>query len=345
MKTIRKGRLLGTVLSVLTFSLAGHASQALAVTPVISHTGPDSSNTISINDVSECEITNNNSVNVNNSTNQNAESGDVDVSGNTNVGDDWGSWSPAAWKANGYTYAEWRAAFNAYMSANASSFANNWGSGSSDNGSASSGDASNNNNTRVKVNISNSDDSNCHDIGRGHGGGGGSSGGGTIHTTGPDSNNTIVLGSLTMNSLTNNNRTNVGNNTDQDAKSGDAYTDGNTNAGGSGGSGGSSNNNGAGTGVHIDNGNGGQPSYPSHGGTVYDASIRNTGPDSDNNITLNKSLYYSAQNNNNTSVNTYTDQDSETGDVSTSGNTHVDGAGSGDAENTNDSGAWTSVEN
>ncbi len=332
----------GTVLvSAITFAFAGFAGQALAATGTITETGPDSHNSVKIESENRCEVTNNNNVNVSNATNQQASTGDVDVSHNTTAGAGWNAawndWSPVTWQNHGYTYDQWHAAFMAYMSANEGNMRSNWGHMT---GGAASGDASNNNSTVMNVHISNGaaggEGSVC--------GGSDSDDDGSIDTTGPDSHNGVVLGTTNTSKTKNNNNVSGANRTGQNASTGNVKANGNTSAGGEG-SGNAGNNNGTGAGVDIDNG--GKPVDPGKGEGTPGAtgSISNTGPDSANNIIFKSTNSTSVTNNNNVNTSNWTNQSSSTGDVKANGNTTVNGGASGAAGNTNGTSQGANIQN
>jgi hypothetical protein len=332
------------IISAITFAFAGFAGQALAATGTITETGPDSHNSVKISSKNTCEVINNNNVNASNSTNQSANSGDVDVSGNTNAGgwnSGWNDWSPSAWASHGYTYDQWHAAFMSYMASNEGNMRSNWGHMAS--GSATSGNASNSNSTSMNISIKNgspagSEGSAC----------GGSSDGdneGTIDTTGPDSHNGVVLGSSNTNKAKNNNGVNGANSTKQGATSGDVKANGNTNAGGAG-SGAAGNGNGTGTAVDVDNGHT-TPTDPGHGVSTPGATgtISNTGPDSVNKVIFNSTNNTTVTNNNNVNTANWTNQSATSGDVKANNNTTVNGGGSGAANNGNGTNQGVALQN
>ena len=351
-KTIARS---GTVLvSAVTFAFAGFAGQALAATGTISDTGPDSTNKIEFSNTAKCEITNHNNISTSNSTTQNAKSGDVDVSGNTNAGGagwnaGWNDWSPSAWQSKGYTYDQWHAAFMSYMASSEGNMRSNWGSISS--GGAMSGNASNNSNVHTNISISNgstgstSEGSACGARAL-NGGNGGS---GSIDQTGPGSHNGIVLGSTITNKTKNNNNVSASNRTGQNAVSGSSTGNGNTNAG-AGATGGAGNGSNNGSNIGVNNG-GSTPAGPAQGGNGCgcnggsDATISNTGPDSHNDISFKNTNTTTITNTNNVAVSTFNEQSATSGNVTASHNTTVGGGGSGDAGNNSGNNNGVGIQN
>lgn len=311
----------------------------------ISYTGPYSTNSISSNYSSTCNIENDNDVSLHNSTNQNAQSGNISVGGKK-VGGDWNDWSPLAWQEHGYTYDQWHSAFMGYMDSNMGSYKSGWGStggGVTSVGSLTTGDASNDNSTAVGVHIDNSG-SGCQSGSCGCNNPGGGSGGGTtmIDHTGPNSSNKVVLGAKTTYDKSNENDVIADNRARQNADSGDVSINGSTRSG-SASSGDPSNGNGTHAVVDIKN----QPmtNNPSmsncgcsgggNGSSGGNSTISTTGPGSTNEISFQSNVSTKIENDNNVKLLNYVTQNANSGDVSASNSTSVGSLSSGDAANSN----------
>jgi len=205
-----------------------------------------------------------------------------------------------------------------------------WGGGSG------SGNAMNSNDASNYVTVNNA----------GNGSNGGYWGGDSnaaIDTTGPDSFNRIDIrdNNTTRNTTTNNVQSL--NTNFQTANSGDVRTSHNTIAEGGSGSGNAYNENSGSNTVSIHN-------APSTGGqsmgTVHDASIGTTGPDSYNDIRFVSNNSNTQTTTNNVTSANVNNQSANSGSVSASGNTVVNGmGGSGDAMNVNSGSNHTVVSN
>lgn len=299
----------------------------------IQNTGPYSSNKVVSKQSENCTVKNNNSISAANNISQNAQTGDVMANGNTTVGSGWGAWDPATWAAQGHTYAEWHAAFTAYMA----SVESNWGSMSGVG--VSSGNASNSNNSQISININNSAATGiCSQANSNEG-----KGGGSIDTTGPNSTNSIRNITTANGQQTNNTGVDASNNTSQNAHSGNVSAYGNTYAGG-GGSGRAYNGSTSGSSTNV--GNGGSSGGSSGGNTpgfpTTNSSISNTGPSSNNTISNHVTSNTSVTNNTNVSNINNTGQSSSSGNVTSSNNTTAGGS-SGTAGNSASSQGTVSV--
>lgn len=303
----------------------GFSGLAVANQASINYTGPDSYNSIEFRDNSECEITNNNNVSVNNNVKQNAESGDAEVKGNTNASG-WGAYNPAVWQAKGYSHAQWKAAVTAYMN----SVEGDWGH-ISGGGNAQSGDASNSSSNNVNVSINN-------------GGAGGSAGlcapGNKYNPNQPDSNNPNnprVLGSVTHpNSSVAGGAGGFGVGAGGHVL-GAAVGGFGAPQGGAFGSVASPSQYGV-TNNPTPCGCGG--GSPSHGDT-----ISNTGPDSYNKISHTDNSSVKVTNNNNVQVSNTVTQKASSGSATSSGNTGAGGGGTGGASNSSSTGTGASINN
>lgn len=160
---------------------------------------------------------------------------------------------------------------------------------------------------------------------------------GTIDTTGPDSDNTIHSEWSQRVDVHNDNKVDLDNDNDQDAWTGDADVEGNTNAGDA--DTGNANNANALTGnVTIDN-SGSVPSgsVGGSGGGNHTATIRDTGPDSDNHVTFETKSKVEIDNDNNVYIDNNNEQDASSGDATVENNTNGGSASTGNASNTNTS--------
>lgn len=333
------------VLGSLLLVVSGGAPRALGMTGSIDTTGPDSENTILLNSVSTCVTTNSNDINANVQTDQDAQSGDVDISGNTLVGAGWNDWNPASWQARGYTYEQWHAAFQAYLSSMQGTYQTNWGSLGG--GNVTSGNASNISNTNIGVEITNGSDNACARASEQTPGDGGN---GSIDTTGPNSTNGVVLGNSTTMLASNGTAIGAGVLSNQDARSGAVRTNANTVGGAGGKSGNGTNMQQTGGSVSVDNsspigGTNGHNNNPVTGGSEPKASISTTGPDSENTITSNTITNTTVTNTNVISFMTATTQNATTGDSEATNNTSVHGGGSGNASNGSNTSMGASVTN
>lgn len=330
-------------IAVLMTAFFGFASVASAQVANIMNTGPNSNNTISAINSAKCTVTNNNDLSAKSINNQKAVTGDATSSHNTNAGfsSAWGAYDPGAWKAAGYSYAQWHSAASAYMASVHSS----WGNLPAGGGGATTGNASNSNSTEVKFTVNNSGGDApvymCDTDGDGVTD--------TISTTGPHSNNSITTTDLSHTSLNNNNKLGAHGINGQFAGSGDAASTGNTNALGGTGSGGASNANGTKVNGHVTNGtgggSGGGKGSGGGGGGNSSSSIHNTGPYSNNTISNKTIRNSSVTNNNNLSSYNYNKQIAGSGSASSTHNTNAGSATSGSSSNYSSSSTNFSVSN
>ncbi len=167
----------------------------------------------------------------------------------------------------------------------------------------------------------------------------------TFDTTGPDSNQEVVLNNSSHLSVDNDNNVGVANFNAQEAESGDVSAYKNTSVGGAVRSGDATNNNTTGTGVTINNGGSALAGLgnwtPSD--TVVDFHL--TGPDSNNEVTVDNNRSVHVNNDNNVEVYNVNLQSAESGDVKASKNTTVGGLSSGDAKNTSSTSTSVNVQN
>lgn len=284
----------------------------------IRHTGPDSHNVIKHSSHNSCEVKNTNNVDVNNRVSQHATSGDASVGGWSSG---WGGYDPAAWQAKGYSYEQWKAAFDSYMSNSHGGWKNNWnkhhGGGNTHGGDATSGDARNHNTISTSAHIDNSGA--CADHGHGQPSHHHPAGhGGTISHTGPGSTNVLGVSGH-------------GGHGGQQGHVGSGH-----HAGHKGSSGG-----------HV-LGTSHQPSGFSHvnhptssggaGGHTGPTSkstsgIHHTGPDSHNVIKDSSTSKTTVTNTNTVNVSNNTTQHATSGDATVAGNTKAGSATTGDASN------------
>lgn len=155
---------------------------------------------------------------------------------------------------------------------------------------------------------------------------------GTIDTTGPDSHNDINYSSTSTVSLDNNNNASATNNNPQSTVSGEAEVEHNT-TGGNATSGAASNDSSLEVSYSVSNngmswGNMGSDSFGD------DATIKNTGPDSENTIGFVHTMSVNVSNNNNLTVTNNNSQTAVSGEAEVEGNTTGGNATSGDASNT-----------
>lgn len=155
-----------------------------------------------------------------------------------------------------------------------------------------------------------------------------------IDTTGPDSNNQIELRSEAEHLVTNDNNLAATNNNPQDASSGNARVSHNTD-GGSAKSGNASNTSKLSVTANIDNGTAAKSAFSGAGGGLgdVDASIKKTGPDSNNTIEVTHESRVEVNNNNNIAITNNNTQTATSGNARVSGNTEGGNATSGNAEN------------
>lgn len=158
---------------------------------------------------------------------------------------------------------------------------------------------------------------------------------GTIDTTGPDSDNTIHSEWSQRVEVDNDNKVDLDNHNNQDAWTGEAKVKHNTNAGDA--DTGDARNANALTGsVTIDNSH----SVPTgavggSGGGNHTATIRDTGPDSDNHVTYETTSKVEVDNDNDVYIDNNNYQDASSGDATVEGNTNGGSASTGSASNTN----------
>jgi hypothetical protein len=164
---------------------------------------------------------------------------------------------------------------------------------------------------------------------------------GSIHNTGPHSNNQIGYSSWSSYKLTNNNNVWVKNSTCQTAHTGNANVSGNTN-GGSAWTGHATNNNSTSAHVAISNSGGGGWGA---GNSSWHATISNTGPNSNNQVSFNSGSKVKVVNNNNVAVKNYTSQTAHTGNSNVSGNTNGGSTSTGHATNNNSTNTAVMVHN
>lgn len=318
------------------FGLVGQVSvQAASIT----NTGPDSYNSIKTIGSVECKVTNNNNVNVNNSNNQSATTGDVTVKHNTTVGGGWGAWDPAVWQAQGHTYEEWHTAFMNYLASQQAEWSANWGSLAPSGGAAMSGNASNTNSTNIGVTINNGPSSSDN----GHACGGAANGTpGNPGAPGAGGSHGSVLGAST-----------VGGGQPGSQGQGGQGTGGHVlgaHSGGQAGSGQSQNGQGSSSSASFNGGGSNNPSGSSSNPACGCQSggnntISNTGPDSYNSITTVSRSKTVVTNNNNVSVNNVSSQSATSGNVASSHNTTTSGGDSGDGSNQNGTNANLNLNN
>jgi hypothetical protein len=305
-KLIARGATLAVVaVTALCGTPAAFAQGSSSATVMISNTGPNSNNTVAINNTNTCTVTNTNPVTINASSNQQASTGNVNVSGNTTAGSSWGQWDPDAWAAQGYTYDQWYAALSAHLG----EIQANWGKQKP--GTISSGNASNSNSVNASVAIANK----------------GCSPDGTapVNPDGPTPSNPQVLGDATARGGS----TGTGSGT-----ASNVLGISNPHATGGAGAGGSSPNT---PGIP------GAPVSPSAGGCS--ASIGTTGPSSNNQIACNSTVTNNTTNNNMVTGTSSNSQGAGSGSVNESSNTTTGGGGSGDSSNQNNSDFSFSVSN
>lgn len=158
---------------------------------------------------------------------------------------------------------------------------------------------------------------------------------GTIDTTGPDSNNQIRSEWTQRVDVENDNEVDLENDNEQDAWSGDAKVRHNTNAGDAD-TGNASNANALNGSVHIDNSHAVPAgSVGGSGGGNHTATIRDTGLDSNNQVTFETRSNVEIDNENDIEIDNENDQTASSGDATVSGNTNGGSASTGNATNTN----------
>lgn len=158
---------------------------------------------------------------------------------------------------------------------------------------------------------------------------------GSINQTGQNSDNKIISKVRNSARFNNDNDLRVRNSNDQDARSGSVDANRNTTAGNVG-SGNASNAATTSTSASIDN-SAGVAALGSIGGGdqgLGNASISNTGQDSDNKVVTKISNSLSVRNDNDVHVSNYNDQDAHSGSVDANRNTTVGNVSSGAVSNT-----------
>jgi len=163
-----------------------------------------------------------------------------------------------------------------------------------------------------------------------------------IDTTGPDSDNTVEFRNETDVDVDNNNKLKVGNSTNQNATSGDADVRRNT-SGGDAESGDTRNENEFEARLSVSNS--GWACDCLGGGSDASARIENTGPDSDNHITVKNEVDVDVDNNNYLKVYNHTNQNATSGDAQVVRNTTGGDATTGHASNANSSSVVFEVSN
>jgi hypothetical protein len=144
------------------FGLIGTASAQ-----IITDTGPGSINRIDNKITNKCTIENNNDVNVKNTNDQKATSGDATVGGSNSGhdGHDWSGSDPLAIQADGIDGLGLGGSSDGFPSSLDGNSDGNWskgfGGGNTFGGDATTGDATNDNSTDLSVNIDNSTDDAC----------------------------------------------------------------------------------------------------------------------------------------------------------------------------------------
>ncbi len=159
---------------------------------------------------------------------------------------------------------------------------------------------------------------------------------GSIHTTGPDSNNVIRHDRRTTVDVNNNADIDVDNDSDQRARSGNAHVSGNT-TGRDADTGDAKNVNDTLTEASVDFNSDLCDCILGGGGNSadVDAEIRNTGPDSNNEVRVETRTNIDVNNNVNFDVTNDSYQDARSGDAHVSHNTTGGGASTGHASNSN----------
>lgn len=165
---------------------------------------------------------------------------------------------------------------------------------------------------------------------------------GSIDTTGPDSWNEIRVENENEVRIENDNDVHVSNMNHQDARTGEAEVEDNTN-GGDAESGSASNENSFSAHISVDNGSGMGDMMGEMGD--WDGSIDTTGPDSHNKISFENENEVRIENDNNVHIQTSNCQTAHSGDAEVSHNTNAGSAVSGDASNTSSTSLTVSVSN
>ncbi len=169
---------------------------------------------------------------------------------------------------------------------------------------------------------------------------------GTIDTTGPDSNNQVTHDSRTDLDFENDTDLDLENTSEQEATSGDAEATHSTNAGDAM-TGSAMNDNTVSADIMVEN-----SSSVGHGWfggasetSSFEATIENTGPDSNNQVTHTSSTDVEVDNNTNIDIDNDVEQSARSGDAEVSGNTNGGSAESGSVSNTSSSSFMVHVTN
>jgi hypothetical protein len=162
-------------------------------------------------------------------------------------------------------------------------------------------------------------------------------------TTGPDSNQEVVLHNSNRVSTHNDNSVGVANFNAQEAESGNVSAYKNTSVGGAVRSGDASNNNSTHTDVTVSNSGAG--ALGSWGPADTNVNMHLTGPDSNNEVRVNNNNSVRTTNDNDVRVVNLNLQSAESGRVSASKNTTVGDLSSGDASNHNSTTTSVSIHN
>lgn len=165
-----------------------------------------------------------------------------------------------------------------------------------------------------------------------------------LKDTGPSSSNNVEVNSQQKATTENNNDLKLDNSTSQDAKTGSATAEDSTTAGDAG-SGDAENMNDMSVAVDVDNSGSTQGMDWGMGSGEHEATIENTGPDSDNNVEFNSNSELKITNDNKISISNSVDQTSKSGDAKVSHNTTGGDAMSGNASNTSTTEFTLSVKN
>jgi hypothetical protein len=156
---------------------------------------------------------------------------------------------------------------------------------------------------------------------------------GTIDTTGPDSENEIQYETKTEVDIDNDNDLTASNSNSQSADTAEAEVEDNT-TGGDAETGSASNKSSFTAKVSVDNSAAAEfVADMDLGGVDFDASIENTGPDSENEVSVESELEIDIENDNNLSVVSTNTQTATSGDAEVDGNTTGGDAITGDASN------------
>lgn len=169
-------------------------------------------------------------------------------------------------------------------------------------------------------------------------------GSGMISDTGNDSTNEIMHEEDTTLELTNENTLDLTNETDQTAESGDATVEDNRD-GGDAMTGSAMNSSSVAADITVENTGSSAWSGAMGGGGTYDASIENTGNDSDNTVEYSSNVEMTVENTNNVTVENTTNQSATSGNAEVTNNRDAGSASSGAASNTSSSSFTVHVAN